>query len=254
MLPFLHIFNIEIPSYFLWISILNCLALFWIRQRAHEFGMNAKIALDLSLTVMITGLIGGRLMHVFYEAPEIYKEMPYAVFYIWVGGFVFFGGAIAAGLGAFSFLKWKHLPIEAWFNLFAPVLCFMYGFGRIGCFLAGCCYGKFCRLPWAVDGRHPTQLYSFFWELGILILLLSQERSSNFRLKKSNHFLNWMTLSCLGRLLIENWRDDFRGPVHILSISAWISLIFALIGGSILVVRAVQEYKEASKGFGNKGK
>lgn len=217
------------------ISFAVCIALAWIYYRAPRFNLSRAIALDLSLIVMVTSFVGARLFHILYENFDYYRENPERVLYFWEGGFVYYGGALLAALSAAIFLFIKSPKnLESYFDLFAPVMSLSYILGRFGCFLTGCCYGKACELPWAVGGLHPTQLYAIIFEVGALILILGlekqkpQERKWAVLQKQGAVFYIWLVLHGIGRLIMEHFRDDFRGPAVGLSISSWIS--FILIG------------------------
>lgn len=186
--------------------------------------------MDVALALMIGSFVGARLFHVVYENPEIYLQNPIAIFYFWNGGFVFYGGAILGLLSGWAVLKFRKVSSTlTYFDLFTPIASLSYALGRLGCLMAGCCYGKHCSLPWAIDGRHPTQVYASLWELGVLSILLGSEKT----LKKPGQlFFLWLPLHAFGRLLMESLRDDFRGYELGLSVSSWISLI--LIAGAAL--------------------
>lgn len=228
--------SLAIPTYYLVICLTVCAALLWVAKRAVHFNLSQKRALDLGLVLMVTGFIGARLFHVFYEDFPFYQEDWLRILYFWNGGFVFYGGALFAAFCAITILFLKERPkLERYLDLFAPVLSFAYGFGRIGCFLAGCCYGKYCELPWAISSRHPTQLYAFFWELGSIFILIGLERTERksrpaILCKDGSVFFIWMILHGCGRLIMEAFRDDFRGPSLGLSISSWISIGIILLG------------------------
>ena len=189
---------------------------------------------------MFFGLIGARLIHILYEEPSYYSERPMAAFEFWNGGFVFYGGFLGAVAGGYIFLKLKKVAsIAQVFDLAAPVASFGYGFGRLACLWAGCCYGKDCELPWAIQGRHPTQLYSTLWELGVWMILIGIEPKVK---RPGQFFAIWLALHSVGRFLIEFYRDDFRGPVAIFSISGWISL--ALLMASLTFLLGPPQAKE----------
>lgn len=189
---------------------------------------------------MIAALVGARLFHVFYESYSFYREDWWRIFYLWNGGFVSYGGAFLSTIAGILFLR-HYRPGEErqYLDLFAPVCSLAYALGRTGCLLAGCCYGKYCNLPWAIQGRHPTQLYASVWEIGILLILLGlektvkEDRPNLFKAAGSIFFL-WMILHGLGRMLMESFRDDFRGPIWGLSIASWISLCLILLGAYFL--------------------
>ncbi len=190
--------------------------------------------------------MGARLFHVIYENPEYYLTSPEKIFYLWEGGFVYFGGAFLGVIAAFGYLKYKQAPnYGAYFDAFSPVLAFMYGAGRIGCFLAGCCYGSSCDFPWAVAGKHPTQLYATFWELGAMLILLGSEKKKSFK-SPGSLFALWIALHSLGRLLMESFRDDFRGGlVFDMSVSSFISWILLIGSAFALVSQFLKNRKSA---------
>jgi phosphatidylglycerol:prolipoprotein diacylglycerol transferase len=238
MLPLVHLgFGISIPTYYLVISLVTCVCLFWLHLRQKNSTLSRNTALDLSLILMITGFIGARLFHVFFESWEYYQEDPMRILYFWDGGFVFFGGAMSACFFGWIFLRWKEPKnILRYFDFFSPVLSLAYSLGRTGCLMAGCCYGKFCDLPWSVSGRHPTQIYASLWELGVVFILLGIEsikpehRKPSFLKPKGSIFFIWIILHSIGRLMMESFRDDFRGPVWGLSISSWLSWGIIFLG------------------------
>jgi phosphatidylglycerol:prolipoprotein diacylglycerol transferase len=231
--------GLEIPSFFLVISLVLSISLFWIVSRAKAAHLPAKEILDLSMLVMAASVVGARLFHVIYENPEYYAESPLKVLFLWDGGFVYFGGAFFAAASAWIYLYMQKLPNAGnYFDAFAPVLAFAYGAGRIGCFLAGCCYGKACFVPWAVDGLHPTQLYATFWEFGVVLLLLGLEKTSPLK-RPGNLFLFWVSLHSVGRILMEHFRDDFRGAQILgLSVSSAICVVLFIVSTASLLVRS----------------
>ncbi len=222
MYPWIIVGPVTLPTFFLVNAVIASVAFLWVMARAEKSKTDLRFVADLTLILMITALVGARLFHIFYENFDFYQNHPWNVFFLWEGGFVFYGGLIFSVLGGISFAKYRHQdPIE-YFDLYAPVISLSYALGRIGCLLTGCCFGKYCELPWAISGRHPTQLYSTIWELGVLCILLSLEQKSPR--PRTLIFATWMLLHSLGRFLIEFLRDDFRGPTVFLSVSSWISL------------------------------
>lgn len=252
MHPFFRLSDsLEIPSYFLVISLVLCCSLFWLRRRADRYHVPPRQVLDLSLVLMLSCMIGARLFHVFYEAFDYYLQYPMRVFYLWQGGFVFYGGALSGTLATLLYFRVARTAHPGvFFDIFAPVLAFGYGTGRIGCFLEGCCYGKFCSLPWAVNGRHPTQLYATIWESGVVMILLGLEniprsQRPNVLRNSGDLFLLWMVLHALGRIVMESLRDDDRGPaIFGASISTAISfLILAGAAGALWMRRSAPQQK-----------
>lgn len=201
---------------------------------------------------MVGALLGSRGLHIFYEDFDYYREHPLDVFKVWQGGFVFYGGLLGAFLGLLIFTRIKKESTWKWLDFYAPVTALGYAIGRIGCFLTGCCYGRECDLPWAIEFtlpglppglRHPTQLYATFWELGVLALLLFWENRKRlgktvpkFLRPPGSVFVVWLMLHGLGRLIMELFRDDYRGAEpYGISISAWISMALVSISGTWLL-------------------
>lgn len=232
-----------LPTYILTISLLYCFLIFFTYRRALKQSQPLSVALDLTLILMVCGFIGGRALHVLYEMPSYYFQDWTRIFRFWEGGFVFYGGFLAALLGCWFYLSRKKLSFLKWADFFAPVLALGYGLGRISCFLAGCCYGRFCSAPWAVRlawdpqqmPRHPVQLYVVIWELSVFAFLLWLEKK---KLRSGEVFLSWLLFHSLGRLMMEFFRDDFRGHFILgLSISTWLSLILFSASLGLLYVR-----------------
>lgn len=250
MLPFLiQTKNFVLPTYYVIISIVCTIAIWWSAKRAENKSLKRNTALDLTLLVFITGFIGARLVHVFYEFPQIYLKDPIRIFKFWEGGFVFYGGAVFALVAGVFFIIRKREPIGAWLDLAAPIAAFGYAFGRLGCLAAGCCFGRECYLPWAItfpygveappnSPLHPTQIYAFLWETFVLLFLLivEKETKKGGRLgqllsKEGDLFFIWMMLHALGRILMENFRADYRGiQIGGLSLSTLISIVFIAAG------------------------
>ncbi len=232
-----------VPVYLLMISLYFTAAIFWLMRRADQRSLDPRVALDLILILMISGFFGARLFHIFYENWSYYARSPMMIFKVWQGGFTFYGGFLAAWMCGRIYL-WRRKEAPAvWYDLFAPILAAGYSVGRLGCFSAGCCYGKATEVPWAfaipaVDSlvRHPTQLYAFFWESLLCVAILLLERKKFFSTRPGSIFFVWLLSHAVGRILMETFRDDPRGAMWFqLSISTWIS--FALIGYSIFNLR-----------------
>lgn len=243
MYPFLILNpSFSLPSYIAVISITCCICLIWVYIRAKKFQEDVRIALDMSLMIMIGAFLGARLFHVFYEGYDYYSVFPYDAFRFWDGGFVYYGGWIGGFLLSLLFAKVYKLDFMRWADFFAPVLALGYGLGRIACFLNGCCFGDLCELPWALEftypglpvgHRHPTQLYAMGWELLVTLpLLLAIENRKKFT---GQIFFAWIFLHGVGRLIMETFRADDRGQFILnLSVSSWISLAFIFISAGAI--------------------
>jgi phosphatidylglycerol:prolipoprotein diacylglycerol transferase len=150
------------------------------------------------------------------------------------GGFVFYGGLLGAllYLGGFKIFQKELGWNDLWPML--PALAFGHGIGRMGCFLAGCCFGKPTELWWGVHlhgaDRHPTQLLESFALLGLGCYLLKSKKPRAILL--AQYFILYGVL----RAFIEVLRgDEIRGSWGFMSPSSLISLVLILVGSLILL-------------------
>lgn len=221
------------------LGILACIAMGMYRAR--KKGMKDEAVLDIAIIGVICGFIGAKLLYVIVEFDR-FLDKPLAV--LGSEGFVVYGGIITGVLSAILYCKKKNLVFLDYFDLLSPSIALAQGFGRIGCFLAGCCYGKetqcflgitFPEGSLAPAGVKllPTQLISSAGDFLIMALLLLYSRYSK---KRGNVGALYMVLYGVGRFLVEFLRSDDRGSVGFLSTSQFIS-IGIVLGGILLFNR-----------------
>lgn len=262
MFPEIHLGSLgSIPTYLLFLSVLYTGLVFYTGSRSQLRHKDMVIALEVAFLIMVGGFVGGRLFHVFYEMPEFYMKSPKYILYFWNGGFVFYGGVIGSLLAAAVYISLQKLSFLEWADFFSPIISLGYSLGRISCFLAGCCYGKFCSLPWATTfdwdpqrlPRHPTQLYAVFWEFLVYLFLVWLERrhepnSEEEHKYQGRVFYAWLVLHSIGRMIMEHYRDDFRGAQYAgLSISSWLSLVLFSAGVAGLTYKHLSASKRFNK-------
>lgn len=235
--PTLHLGEgLDFPTYFIVISLALCVCAIWLVRRTESRGLERNRALDLSLIVLFAGFAGSRAFHVLLEEPHYYWDDVSRVVEIWRGGFVWYGGALTGATAALAYLRWRRFAIGVWLDIFAPICALGYALGRVACLLTGCCYGAVCVLADGSSFRHPTQAYAMIWELGVLFLLLRLERwcdagriARTWR-EPGRLFLVWLGLHSIGRIIMESFRADPRGPNLLgLSQATWISLVMIMI-------------------------
>ncbi len=189
MRPFLFTINsVSIPSYGFVVAIAFFIALLIAIKRAKKYYISTYLILDISLYILISGFIGGRIFYILQHIS--YYESIDEVFQIGTGGFTFYGGFILALLVFIIYSYLNKLPTGKIADILAPALALGIGISRIGCFLAGCCFGKPTSLPFGVSFPanslpwiefetqkvHPTQIYSFISLMVIFSILLSIEK------------------------------------------------------------------------------
>jgi len=145
-------------------------------------GIDAEVVYDLGLLTIIGSVVGSRGEYVRTHWAERFAAHPLEAFDIREGGYVFFGGLLLAVALDVAYLLWKRVPIGPLADWGAAFIALGLGISRIGCFSAGCCYGKPTDLPWAVtfpEGAiapagiplHPTQLYESAFSFALAAFL-----------------------------------------------------------------------------------
>ncbi|HPI39676.1 MAG TPA: prolipoprotein diacylglyceryl transferase [Pseudobdellovibrionaceae bacterium] len=234
MYPELILNSLSLPTYFLVNTLTAIITLFWLLKRTLFKKLSIKLSLEIYLIVSVAGFFGARAFHAFYEQPFYYLNKPSEFFFFWQGGFVFYGGALLGFFAGWTYIQFKDKKNTLNFlDLFTPLAAFSYSLGRLGCFLAGCCYGKIDSIPWSIDGRHPTQIYSSAWEGLTLFALIFFEKKLSTR--PGVLFFLWILLHSIGHLIVEQYRGDDRGFQYMISVSSWVSLGLILISITFLI-------------------
>jgi phosphatidylglycerol:prolipoprotein diacylglycerol transferase len=195
--------------------------------------------IDMGLIVVLAGLVGARLMFIFINW-GYYSDNPLEAVMIWKGGLVFYGGLLGGIVGLTVYIRLAGMPLLKTLDIAAPAMALGHSLGRLGCFSAGCCYGKETDLPWAViftDPRslatnilgkpvHPTQLYSFaFLALLALFLVWTVGR------KKFDGQVAalYVILYSVFRFVVEFYRGDPRGGMEIMDVALSTSQVVSLV-------------------------
>ena len=217
-------------------------------RRAKARGMDPNRALDLGIAIIVSALVGAKLLLVIVDYDQ-FSLNPADLLSVARSGGVFYGGLISAVVVAFWYIARHGMPFWTTCDVFAPGIALGHVTGRLGCFAAGCCYGKPTTVAWAVTFTnplaaanvgtplgvplHPTQLYEAGAELLILVLLLGFERRG--RLFAGRTFWAYMLLYAISRFVIEFFRGDPRGEIFGISTSQFISLVLAPLSLAMLV-------------------
>ena len=239
MLPYIHLGALTLPTYGLVVATAVlcsvCLAIY----RAPRYGFETQFAVHVTAYTVFTAIVGCRLGDVIIH-PSLYWHSPQALLH--TGGTFLFGFLAATFvITAFAFRSGK----SGWAmgDCGAPAFALGIAIGRLGCFAAGCDYGKPSHLPWSVTFTnplaaqlggvpigiplHPSQLYESFYEFGVFLLLMLLSRKS-----RRPGFIIWTfaILYSAGRFFLEFLRGDldrgFWGP---LSSSQWLSAFLLVL-------------------------
>jgi phosphatidylglycerol:prolipoprotein diacylglycerol transferase len=217
---------IPIYSYGFMVALGVAASLFLLAKRAKREGLSPDPWVDLALWVAVTGFLGGRIFYVVQFWDDYLGDL-LGILRIWEGGVVFYGGVICALLFLGVYCRVKRISFLKVTDLLVPYAFLTQAFGRVGCFLNGCCYGKTCDLPWAVkypfleSPVHPTQIYLSLFDLfGFVFLSYLYERRKTVGETTFAYFLTYAA----GRFLIEFLRGDHRTVTAGLTVSQLISI------------------------------
>ncbi|HCU26001.1 MAG TPA: prolipoprotein diacylglyceryl transferase [Deltaproteobacteria bacterium] len=249
--------GLEIHSYGVMVALGFLAALAWIRYQAPRAGLPAGKMLDFAFWMMVSAIVGSRLAFLIVEW-RYYLAHPAAALRVWEGGLVFYGGLLACIWVAWVYLKRHALNFWKVADVFMPGVALGHSLGRIGCFLAGCCYGRTCD-PHAWYALHfPTgeetlapgglPLYPTQWiesAANLLIFLFLAWRSRKKAFDGQILLLYLITYSIL-RIAIELLRgDQERGFVigHWLSTSQFLSGLLLVTALFVLFYRRGRDHE-----------
>lgn len=218
--------------------------------RARGRGLDGNRVMDLGIFIIISALVGAKLLLVVVEFDHFWRD-PAEIWTIVRSGGVFYGGLLLAVGVAFWYIRRHRLPLWTTCDTFAPAIALGQAVGRIGCLMAGCCYGKPTDLPWGITftntlaaanvgtpleiSLHPTQLYESGAALLILgFLLLYERRGHGF---PGRTFWTYLLLYPTARFIIEFYRGDPRGTVfEVLSTSQFVSALLVPLSIIMLLI------------------
>ncbi|UCG56113.1 MAG: prolipoprotein diacylglyceryl transferase [Phycisphaerales bacterium] len=154
-IPFVHL---TVKSYGFMMVIGFLAAVSIIRYLSRDITPDPQLITNAALYSLIAGVVGARLFFVFHHFDQ-FRDNLFATLAIWKGGLELLGGVILAIPLIFFYLVYHKLPIRKYLDILAIGLMLALTFGRIGCFLNGCCYGKPTSLPWGV--RFPYNSFAY---------------------------------------------------------------------------------------------
>lgn len=219
------------------------LATLYVAYRlAESAGFKKEDAVDMTIFVFISGIIGARLVHVLLKLNHFLTH-PDKILDFQGGGLAWHGGLIGGVLCIWIYTKIKGYSTGQGFDLVYTGAILGLAFGRVGCFLNGCCYGKPCTLPWAVtfpshahpQAVHPTQLYELVLDVALFFFLLYWWKKRKFA---GENILLMFSLYSVIRFTVEFFRYNSPNLMHYgLSVAQWASIVIFVVFLSIVVVK-----------------
>src|SRR5580704_19319839 len=146
-----HIGSLTVHWYGVMIAFAFLAGLWTATLRARREKISGEKIADVTLWIMVGGIIGARAVYVTTYWREEFADQPFSeIFMIQHGGLVYYGGLIGSTIAGIIYVRWKKLPFWKIADVLAPSIALGNFLGRIGCLLNGCCYGRVCAAPWAI--------------------------------------------------------------------------------------------------------
>lgn len=237
MYPYINIFGLHIPSYGLCVCLALFLCVALVFKRAYKSSIDFNDLIILTAISVGCGILGGNILYIFvtYDIETLYKKMLIGEFtFLKNSGLVFYGGIIGGILGAVISAKILKLKTEILERCIVPYIPLGHAVGRIGCLLAGCCYGFPYKGILAVSTPFDMGDITYFpiqgveailnlFVMGILLLYVKKERA------KYSVMSLYLVMYSHIRFFLEFFRGDtIRGSFLFFSTSQWISLLIIL--------------------------
>jgi phosphatidylglycerol---prolipoprotein diacylglyceryl transferase len=208
--------NIYSYGFFIAVGAIAGVAYMAVRGKK-DVGLTFDQANSLFLVIFLAAFVGGKFF-LFFEDISYYLQHPGRL--VAGRGFVFYGSFLIAIPAMMIFFKKNKLPTYAMLDVMAVTTCIVHVFGRIGCFMAGCCYGKktdsflavtytdqACQADPLNTPLHPTQLYEAMYILFLMLILLYLRDRTKFY---GQLFLIYLILYAVGRFILEYLRGDLE--------------------------------------------
>ncbi|WP_374010887.1 prolipoprotein diacylglyceryl transferase [Leifsonia sp. LS-T14] len=245
----------RIQTYAIMILIGIVIAAMWTSRRLTKRGAEPGVVLDILIPVVVLGIIGARLYHVFTHPGDYFYPGadPGKVFAIWEGGNAIFGSLLGGAVGAWIGCRWTGIRFWTFADALAPALLFAQAVGRLGNWFNQELFGLPTDLPWGLqidsgnkaipvglpDGTlfQPLFLYEIIWNvIGVVLLVLIERK---FRLQWGKLFALYLIWYGVGRSYLESIRID-PSEFSLLGIptNVWAAFVAVVLGLVIFYVQS----------------
>jgi phosphatidylglycerol---prolipoprotein diacylglyceryl transferase len=249
--------SFSVPTYGVLVALGFLAGLSIAMRLGRRSGLPGEAISNLAIYCALAGMAGAKLFMFLFDW-RYYLQNPSEIFTVSTlqAAGVFHGGLIGALIVAIFYMRRQNLPPLRTMDCFAPGIALGHAIGRVGCFAAGCCWGRECSLPWGVRFRtdeaapvplgitlHPAQLYETAANLVIFGILYRLFGKSH----RSGEVFGWyLVLYSTARFIIEFYREHEQALVMGLSLTQWIALGFLALGAGLLVkLRTTAPVREA---------
>lgn len=234
-------------------------------HRAKSFGIDPQHVLDLSVWLIVAGVVGSRLLYVVFHLGEYNSFLD--IFALWQGGATLFGGFLLAIFAAYVYTKKRNINFLSMCDVLSPAFALGIMVTRVGCYMSGCCYGKETSLPFGVifppdsaagvycrqlattPGEavtlHPSQLYASTYGFVIFLILMLARK----KLKKNGATLGAFLAMygvCRFGLDFSRYYEPNMRMLFDLTLNQWISVGLVIFGLFLLFRKTTARAKVAA--------
>jgi phosphatidylglycerol:prolipoprotein diacylglycerol transferase len=238
--------SLYLPTYGVLVALGFLVGLWVTVKLARRSGLNSELITNLAVYVALAGLLGAKLLMIAFDWPNV---QIFSLSFLQAAG-VFQGGLILAIIVGIWYIQHNKLPLLTTLDAFAPGIAIGHAIGKLGCFAAGCCWGKATTLPWAVTFHspdaeeltgvpletplHPAQLYETLSEALVFAFLIWRFGKTH---EPGRIIGMYLVLSSALRFGIEFTRFHQQAlPFGLpFSITQWIAIALALVGAALLM-------------------
>ena len=248
MHPYLNFIGIDISTYAIFTALgAMAAALYIIFTFRKENYKGIKIA-GLGLGWGIGALLGGKILYFLTRLPEVLDNLDRAItkddkwdaISFGFGGLVFYGGLIGGLILTIILCKIFKMNTLKFLDYMSPAIPLFHAFGRVGCFLTGCCYGIKSDFGFTITesllksgngvNRFPVQLLEATLNLVLFVVLFVLRKKSCKKMRRGDIFFTYIISYATLRFSLEYLRGDvLRGIWFSLSTSQWISIVLLVI-------------------------
>ena len=241
-----HLGPLTVHWYGIMIALAFLAGLWTATLRAPREKISPDRIADITLWLMVGAIVGARFVYVTTYWREEFAGQPILeIFEVWHGGLVYYGGFIGAMIAGMIYIRWKKMPFWKTADVLAPSIALGSVFGRAGCLLNGCCYGRPTDVPWAITFTnplahelsgtplnvplHPTEIYDGLLNLALYLFLAWLFRRKKF---DGQIFATYLMCYAVARGIVECFRGDYSDLHYHLGLTPaqWIGVPLFIAG------------------------
>ena len=257
-----YIGPLDIYTYGVMMVLAFIFALTWALKFTKPEDIEPETVLDLSIYVLIGGIVGARLLFVLMNYQQFTDDF-WSIFNLRKGGLAWYGSIIVGIIAGIIFSRKHKISFWKLADMFAPPIIIGLAIGRIGCFFNGCCYGRFTDLPWGVvfpevypfgEPRHPTQIYSSILNIIIFYILNLIDRRKKYYGQTFCYLIGLYGISRCAMEFLRDWINVtiLPGGINLAQVTSIVLIIISIIvARKLSVTHKISDIDKKDKKYEN---